>query len=96
MSTNDALLTLCYELEKSGITPTVAMVRNKAPKRVPLQAAIDAVQRFQKGVVPSNQELALPEQESAVRRSLEERITDMECQIEWLTDRLNRLEKIRD
>jgi len=95
MSDTHHLLTLCYELHNKGITPSVGLVRARSPKTVSLQQAIKAVQQFQDGAKPSLDDTeATTQTKSAL--SLEDRVTELERQVQELTSRLKTLQKSTD
>jgi len=95
MSDTHHLLTLCYELHSKGITPSVGLVRARSSKTVSLQQAIKAVQQFQEGAKPPLDDTeATTQTKSAL--SLEDRVTELERQVQELTSRLKTLQKSTD
>lgn len=83
------LVQLCQQMHRAGQTPTVAMLRAKAPAKVSLAQAIEAVKRFQanpKAAAPTESVSAAISDSQAA--TLEQRVATLEQQVAQLMARL--------
>lgn len=83
------LVQVCQQMQRAGQTPTVAMLRAKAPVKVSLAQAIEAIKRFQ-----ANPRAAAPTEAASAATStshtatLEQRVATLEQQVAQLIARL--------
>jgi hypothetical protein len=84
------LLAVCQQLADEGVTPSVALLRSRAPFRVSVIEAIDAMRKFNQ--IPQKIEIPKkPASEAAQISALEKRVTELENAIHVLETRLNAL-----
>jgi len=96
---NDNLQTLtiiCDQLSRSGVTPTVGLLRSKAPFKVSVPDAIDAIKRYKSAHgnrAPSATETNTSEADE--KRDLAHRVSTLEEQVKLLQRQLAQLVESR-
>lgn len=77
------LVDICQQLAASGKSPSVGMIRAKAPFKVSIPQAVEALKYFNSATpVPETKEAAQPE------LSLEQRVATLEQQVAQLESQL--------
>ena len=66
------LVLLCHKMQQEGVTPSVGMLRSKAPFKVSVTEAIETIKRF--NVVATNN----------AEQALSERVAQLENEVELL------------
>lgn len=81
MQHSEALVKVCQEIAKEGLTPGVGLLRARAPFKVSIAQAIEAIKAFKQGrpgvsdATPDNGEQVSLESRVAV---LEQRVSELE------------------
>lgn len=91
--TNDSiqqLLILCHRMHKEGVTPSVGMLRSKAPFKVSVTEAIETIKRFNAGTSKNTQN-TVPE--SSKENDLSKRVLLLEQEVEVLKQTLQSVVK---
>ncbi|MBU3022108.1 hypothetical protein [Aestuariibacter sp. A3R04] len=81
------LVMVCHQMERDGLTPSVGLLRNKAPFKVSVTQAIEAVKSFnasRKRPVVNTDTTESPNNLAL----LEKRITQLEAAVQILEQRL--------
>ena len=81
-----SLTMLCQQIAEEGQTPSVAMLRAKAPYKVSVTEAISAIKSFNGAKLAPRPTLKQP-----TKGELEERVKDLENAVAVLEKRLNAL-----
>jgi|GEM_PF-3523263 hypothetical protein len=96
---NDNLQTLtiiCDQLSRSGVTPTVGLVRSKAPFKVSVPEAIDAIKRYKSAHGNRVSDVAETNTVSTDEKSdLSHRVSTLEEQVKVLQRQLAQLSESR-
>lgn len=85
-SSEISLTMLCQQIAEEGQTPSVAMLRAKAPYKVSVTEAISAIKSFNGAKFAPRPTLKQP-----TKGELEERVKDLENAVAVLEKRLNAL-----
>ncbi|MCC2614837.1 hypothetical protein LJ739_01115 [Aestuariibacter halophilus] len=97
MKNHDYILSLCQQLAAQGAEPTVAMIRNKAHRPLAIPEVIAVLKRWkQDPQAQSSTTLAPVETATDSKPSqtcLENRVTELEAQVEALTKAVAALTK---
>lgn len=88
---SDQLFTLCQKLYQQGITPNIALLRAKAPGKVSITQAIDAIKRFNSSAKPAPEVAGSPPTEAQKIQSLEKRVVELEAAVAVLEQRISGL-----
>jgi len=86
---SDQLFALCQQLYQQGTTPNIALLRAKAPGKVSITQAIDAIKRFNSAAKPALKEAGSPPTEAQKIQSLEKRVAELEAAITVLEQRIS-------
>lgn len=96
---NDNLQTLtiiCDQLSRSGVTPTVGLVRSKAPFKVSVPDAIDAIKRYKSAHGNRSPDVAKTTTlETDEKHDLAHRVSTLEEQVKVLQRQLAQLSENR-
>ena len=84
------LTLLCQQMHQEGKSPSVGMLRSKAPFKVSVTEAIEAIKRFNASQ-PSTAKPATPSTNSSLAGNLESRVTDLEQEVAELKLALQKL-----
>lgn len=74
------MLQICQELDKKGITPSVAMLRAKSVNAVTVPQAISAIQKYKAGIRASVNDMPTlaEEAEETLSANIEQRLQNLE------------------
>lgn len=81
------LVMVCHQMENAGITPSVGLLRNKAPFKVSVTQAIDAIKNYNSSRKKPVSEPAMAASNSDIA-CLEKRIAQLEAAVQILEQRL--------
>ena len=84
------LILLCQQMYQQGKSPSVGMLRSKAPFKVSVTEAIEAIKRFNANQ-PSTAKPTAPSTNSAPAENLESRVTNLEKEVTELKLALHKL-----
>ena len=81
------LVMVCHQMEHDGITPSVGLLRNKAPFKVSVTQAIDAIKSYNtsRKKPAAEPDVAISSSNMA---SLEKRVAQLEAAVQILEQRL--------
>lgn len=83
------LVILCHQIARDGITPAVGTLRGRAPMKVSVTEAIEAMKLYQQSVKLTD---TSPEQQEKKPTSSAQRITQLEQRVEALEATLQAIE----
>jgi hypothetical protein len=93
MSSISYVLSLCQQLQQSGKTPSVALLRQYANKPLTIPEVVKALQIWKSSPKASLEQAAFaPIEKQAEVLSLQERVMNLEEQVMLLTTRLDALQ----
>ncbi|MBU2977845.1 hypothetical protein [Alteromonas sp. C1M14] len=85
------LVMICHKMHQAGQQPSVGLLRNKAPFKVSVTQAIDAVKQFNSSAQAP--EKPAEHKESGRIQALEKRIAALEAGMSVLEERLSRIQQ---
>jgi predicted RNase H-like nuclease (RuvC/YqgF family) len=83
------LTQVCRDMAEAGITPTVGLLRAKAPFKVSVTEAIEAIKYF--NVTNKNQDKAKPKDKTPSLASLSQKVSELEATVERLEQHVRTL-----
>lgn len=86
------LVMLCHTMRQQGQQPSVGLLRTKAPFKVSVTQAIDAIKQFNGSAQPPAPQQTPPDSSGNIA-ALEKRIAALEAGISVLEERLSRLQQ---
>ncbi len=93
MSTADQsqqLILLCHQMQKSGLQPSVGLLRSKAPFKVSVTEAINVIKLFNASSQQAENQPEVTADERVV--NLEKRVAELEAAMAILEQRLAKLD----
>ncbi len=93
MSTADQsqqLILLCHQMQKSGLQPSVGLLRSKAPFKVSVTEAINVIKLFNASSQQAENRTEISADERVV--NLEKRVAELEAAMAILEQRLTKLD----